>query len=161
MHDSVAAAWWSMKGPIDMATTLHRYLPELVRYINLNQLCPYLVSERLITLAVCKQLLQPHQTSRQYCIVSLVDAMETTGPACYQRFRRALERTMNEESDVHLGHEHLLDRVLPLSDDPEDILLSSTDSGIACDSSSCGLTPNHKHSRSRNRKSDKLDSKIY
>ena len=68
---------------------------------------------------------------------------------------------MNEESDVHLGHEHLLDRVLPLSDDPEDILLSSTDSGIACDSSSCGLTPNHKHSRSRNRKSDKLDSKIY
>ena len=136
-----------------MATTLHRYLPELVRYINLNQLCPYLVSERLITLAVCKELLQPHQTSRQYCIVSLVDAMESTGPACYQRFRRALERSMNEESDVHLGHEHLLEKVLPLLDDPEDILLSSTDSGIACDSSSCGLTPNHNYSgRSRNRK---------
>ena len=141
-----------------MTTTLHRYLPELVRYVNLNQLCPYLVSERLITLAVCKQLLQPHQTSRQYCIVSLVDAMETTGPACYQRFRRALERTMNEESDVHLGHEYLLEKVLPLSNDPEDTLLSSTDSGIACDSSGCG--PNHNYSgRSRNRKSDELDSK--
>ena len=142
-----------------MATTLHRYLPELVRYINLNQLCPYLVSERLITLAVCKQLLQPHQTSRQYCIVSLVDAMETTGPACYQRFRRALERTMKEESDVHLGHEHLLENVLPLSDDPEVILLSSTDSGIACDSSACELTPNHNYSgRSRNSKDDKLSA---
>ena len=57
----------TVKGPIDMVTTLHRYLPELVRYINLNQLCPYLVSERLITLAVCKELLQPHQASRQYC----------------------------------------------------------------------------------------------
>ena len=125
-----------------MATTLHRYLPELVRYINLNQLCPYLVSERLITLAVCKQLLQPHQTSRQYCIVSLVDAMETTGPACYQRFRRTLERTMNEESDVHLGHEYLLEHVLPLLDEPPDaadMLLCSTDSGIAWDSSSCEL----------------------
>ena len=142
-----------------MATTLHRYLPELVRYINLNQLCPYLVSERLITLAVCKQLLQPHQTSRQYCIVSLVDAMETTGPACYQRFRRALERTMNEESDVHLGHEHLLENVLPLSDDQEDILLPSTDSGIACDSSACGLTPSHNYSgRSRNSKDDRLSA---
>ena len=124
-----------------MATTLHRYLPELVRYINLNQLCPYLVSERLITLAVCKELLQPHQTSRQYCIVSLVDAMESTGPNCYQRFRRALERTMNEESDVHLGHEHLLEHVLPPIFDAEDMLLSSTDSGIAWDSSSCELTP--------------------
>ena len=29
---------------------------------------------------------------------------------------------MNEESDVHLGHEHLLENVLPLSDDPEDIV---------------------------------------
>ena len=139
-----------------MATTLHRYLPELVRYINLNQLCPYLVSERLITLAVCKQLLQPHQTSRQYCIVSLVDAMETTGPACYQRFRRALERTMNEESDVHLGHEYLLDHVLPPlpDDDPPDaadMLLCSTDSGIAWDSSSCEL-PSSKYCDSKNKK---------
>ena len=67
--------------PFVMTTTctLHRYLPELVRYINLNQLCPYLVSERLISLAVCKELLQPLHTSRQYCIVSLVDAMESTG----------------------------------------------------------------------------------
>ena len=137
-----------------MATTLHRYLPELVRYINLNQLCPYLVSERLITLAVCKQLLQPHQTSRQYCIVSLVDAMETTGPACYQRFRRALERTMNEESDVHLGHEYLLEHVLPLSDEPPDaadMLLCSTDSGTAWDSNSCGL-PSSKYSDSKNKR---------
>ena len=137
-----------------MANTLHRYLPELVRYINLNQLCPYLVSERLITLAVCKELLQPHQTSRQYCIVSLVDAMESTGPACYQRFRRALERSMNEESDVHLGHEHLLENVLPRlssDDDPEDALLSFTDSGIACDSCSCRHTPSHaNYSSSRN-----------
>ena len=85
-----------------MATTLHRYLPELVRYINLNQLCPYLVSERLITRSLSANSCCNHttETSRQYCIVSLVDAMETTGPACYRRFRRALERSMNEESDV-------------------------------------------------------------
>ena len=137
-----------------MATTLHRYLPELVRYINLNQLCPYLVSERLITLAVCKQLLQPHQTSRQYCIVSLVDAMESTGPACYQRFRRTLERTMNEESDVHLGHEYLLEDVLPLLDEPPDaadMLLCSTDSGIAWDSNSCEL-PSSKYCDSKNKR---------
>ena len=128
-----------------MTTTLHRYLPELVRYINLNQLCPYLVSERLISLAVCKELLQPHHTSRQYCIVALVDAMESTGPDCYQRFRHALERSMSEESDVHLGHEHLLEHVLPLEKSPDaaELLLCSTDSGIAWDSSSCELAPSN------------------
>ena len=49
---------------------------------------------------------------------------------------------MNEESDVHLGHEYLLEHVLPLLDEPPDaadMLLCSTDSGIAWDSSSCEL----------------------
>ena len=137
--------------PFAMTTTLHRYLPELVRYINLNQLCPYLVSERLISLAVCKELLQPLHTSRQYCIVSLVDAVESTGPRCYQRFRHALERSMTEEFDVHLGHEHLLESVLPLEEPPdaEEFLLCSTDSGIAWDSSSCELTPSNNGSQNK------------
>ena len=62
-------------------------------------------------------------------------------PDCYQRFRRALERALTEESDVHLGHEHLLEHVLPLDEPPDaaDMLLCSTDSGIACMDSSCEL----------------------
>lgn len=122
------------KSVVFVFMTLRKYLPELARYLNFNQFSLYLVSERLLTPGECKYLLQPQHT-RQYRVISLVEALESTGPNCYQRFRRALERSLEEE-DAHMGHEYLLHNILPQEDTSERMdLLRSTDSGIAWENS--------------------------
>ena len=102
---------------------LRLYLPELIQFIDFSNLSPFLLSEGLLTFPDLERL--KRCGSREEQISLLVSVLQTKGKSMYQLFRRALERSTNEECS-HLGHVDLLEILPRISKgDAIDLLTSS------------------------------------
>ena len=102
---------------------LRLYLPELIQFVNFSNLSPFLLSEGLLTFPDLERLKKCG--SREEQISLLVSILQTKGKSMYQLFRRALERSTNEEWS-HLGHVDLLEILPRISKgDSIDVLTSS------------------------------------
>ena len=81
---------------------LKKHQLELVQYINLQSLFPYLIREKLLTLDEQEMLLNTQFTRTQH-ILKLLALLEKKGKYGYKSFLKALE----EEPD-HSGHKELV-----------------------------------------------------
>ncbi len=82
-------------------------MPALVDYINVANLCTYLLAEELLTFAERHEILELNGKHRQ--VPHLFEILTTKGRDWYTRFWRALKNSVSWNADIHLGHKDLLE----------------------------------------------------
>lgn len=84
-----------------------KLMPALVDYINVANICTYLLAEELLTFDERHEILELIGKHRQ--VPYLFEILTTKGRDWYTRFWRALNKSVSWNADVHLGHKDLLE----------------------------------------------------
>ena len=85
-------------------------MPELVDYINVVNICTYLLAEELLTFDERTEILELKGKHLQ--VPHLFKILTTKGRDWYNRFWRALKNSISW-NDVHLGHKDFAGDVAP------------------------------------------------
>jgi len=94
-----------------------KFMPALVSYINVIDICTYLLAEELLTFDERSEILDLKGKHRQ--VPHLFEILTTKGWNWYSRFWQALKNSVSW-SDVHIGHRDLLE-ILPNCQNENDI----------------------------------------
>lgn len=87
---------------------LREFLPDLVNYLDLENIAPFLISKNLLTYKD-REDLQSCSKDRNERVVELARILERKGPNSYAIFLEALQNSVGEDNvDMHLGHKELL-----------------------------------------------------
>lgn len=112
---------------------LSRCLPEINKYLDFDNLSPYLISEKCLTWRDLEALKKYKKKEERSTL--LMEVLQTKGDEVYMRFRRAIERSVEvDDGDCHLGHVDLL-KILPKVSIKGDDELSSVVAGLSLE---CG-----------------------
>ena len=84
---------------------LDRFVPELGRYLSIEDISCYLIDEGL--LSNDEYFLITRCSSKKEAVVELVQLIKSKEPDCMQSFLHALQRSYTETSTPHQGHLHL------------------------------------------------------
>ena len=90
---------------------LREFLPDLVNYLDVENIMPFLISKKLLSLKEMEDL-KSHSRDRGERVMELVGIMERKGSRSYAIFKEALRSSVCEDNvDLHLGHVELLSRL--------------------------------------------------
>ncbi len=92
-----------------------KLMPALVDYMNVVNICTYLLAEELLTFDERSEILQLQGKHRQ--VPYLFEILSTKGKDWYCRFWRALKNSVSWNADIHLGHKDLLEMLPNASDE--------------------------------------------
>ena len=84
---------------------LDRFVPELERYLLIEDIGCFLIAEGLLSNDDYLALVR--RTSKKEAVVELLQLVKRKGPDCLQSFLHALHRSCTETSTPHQGHIHL------------------------------------------------------
>ncbi len=90
-------------------------MPALVDYMNVVNICTYLLAEELLTFDERSEILELQGKHRQ--VPYLFEILSTKGKDWYCRFWRALKNSVSWNADIHLGHKDLLEMLPNASDE--------------------------------------------
>lgn len=93
-----------------MAEVVHildRFVPELERYLQIEDIGCYLIPEGL--LSNDEYLVLVRCASKKEAVVELLQKVKRKGPDSFQGFLHALHRSCTENPTPHQGHQHLWD----------------------------------------------------
>ena len=94
-----------------MEYSLRSYLPQILKYLDFDNLSPYLLCECLLTSCDLEKLRKCE--SKEELVMLLIAILQTKGDNMYRLFRRAMERSVAvDDCSCHLGHVELL-KILP------------------------------------------------
>ena len=88
---------------------LDKFVPELERYLLIDEIGCYLIPEGLLSYE--DYLMLVNRPSKKVAVVELLQIVKRKGPDSMQRFLRALHRSCTEPSTPHEGHNHLYDLI--------------------------------------------------
>jgi len=86
---------------------LDRFIPELERYLLVEDIGIYLISEGLLSLEEYQTIV--NYASRREAVVELLHRIKRKGPNVFHIFLQALQRSIKESSPPHQGHVELWD----------------------------------------------------
>lgn len=89
----------------DVVHILDRFVPELERYLLIEDIGCYLIPEGLLTSE--EYLVLTKRDSKKEATVELLQKVKEKGPDCLQSFLHALRRSCTENPTPHQGHQHL------------------------------------------------------
>ena len=90
---------------------LREFLPDLVNYLDVENIMPFLISKKLLSLKEMEDL-KSHGRERGERVIELVGVMERKGSRSYAIFIEALRSSVCEDNvDLHLGHVELLSKL--------------------------------------------------
>ena len=95
-----------------MTSTVHildRFVPELERFLLIEDIGCYLIAEGLLSNE--DYLMLVRRTSKKEAVVELLQMVKRKGPDSLQSFLYALNRACTESSTPHEGHNHLYDLI--------------------------------------------------
>lgn len=95
----------------ELQSSINKFLPQLVDFMDVVNLSTYLVAEDLLTYEERDTILSLKRKHLQ--VPELLQVLMTKGTNWYERFRAALTRA-SSANDVHLGHKELLE-ILPVN----------------------------------------------
>ena len=84
---------------------LDRFVPELERFLLIEDIGCYLIAEGLLSNE--EYLVLIRRTSKKEAVVELLQLVKRKGPDSLQSFLHALYRSCTESSTPHQGHNHL------------------------------------------------------
>lgn len=90
-------------------------MPALVDYINVANICTYLLAEELLTFDERQKILE--LTGKHHQVPHLFEILTTKGSDWYTRFWRALKNSVSWNADIHLGHKDLLEMLPSASEE--------------------------------------------
>ena len=91
--------------------SFREFLPDLVNYLDVENIIPFLVSKKLLSLKEMENL-KLRSKDRGERVMELVSIMERKGSRSYAIFKEALRSSVSEENvDFHLGHVELLSKL--------------------------------------------------
>jgi len=85
---------------------LDRFVPELERYLLVDDIGIYLISEGLLSLEEYHTIVKS-TTSRREAVMELLCRIKRKGPNVFHIFLQALQRSITESSSPHQGHVEL------------------------------------------------------
>ena len=88
-----------------MVHTLDRFVPELERYLVIEDIGCFLIAEGLLNNDEYLTLVR--YSSKKKAVVDLLHLIKSKGPDCMKSFLHALQRSCTETSTPHQGHLHL------------------------------------------------------
>ena len=81
---------------------LHQCYEQLIQYMDINELLPFLIREQLVTTHESEVLTNPYETRKEKNLY-LLSKLPTKGENAFELFLKCLE-----ESNEHLGHAELV-----------------------------------------------------
>ena len=88
---------------------LDRFVPELQRYLLIDEIGCYLIAEGLLSNEDYLTLV--NHTPKRVAVVELLQIVKRKGPDSLQRFLYALDRSCTEPPTPHEGHNHLYELI--------------------------------------------------
>ncbi len=104
-----------------------KLMPALVDYMNVANICTYLLAEELLTFDERNEILELQGKHRQ--VPYLFEVLSTKGKDWYCRFWRALKNSVSWNADIHLGHMDLLEMLPNASDEKTSMKLELEENG--------------------------------
>ena len=95
-----------------MTSTVHildRFVPELERYLLIDEIGCYLIAEGLLSNE--DYLMLVGRPSKKVAVVELLQMVKRKEPDSLQRFLHALHRSCTDSSTPHEGHNHLYELI--------------------------------------------------